>query len=311
MKRNFLRHICFALIAILLVTFTATAAVLQPEDEGAHRVKVKVYTKQGDKQKSAKTVLYCVCSSYKRAEYLKKKLDAAQTQYFSGDDRAIEKVLKEEEIVLKKSRGNGEFEEALVAGRGVVVFHQDYGAVAVEVKEGQTLIPAVLVSKDQILDDTVVFGSYGDNGPELKPVPGIDTGDQVTFTVDIKLPAGLVTDKSRIICQPMAVDCQTEDTLAYLKPIILESADYHKKQDKRMGFDYMQNDSVACGYDSSYVLKSDKMVKYIAQVTYKKPDNQIRRRYTWVATVLCLKTIIILYGIVASRLRVRALLSSL
>ena len=42
MKRNFLRHICFALIAILLVTFTATAAVLQPEDEGAHRVKVKV-----------------------------------------------------------------------------------------------------------------------------------------------------------------------------------------------------------------------------------------------------------------------------
>ena len=274
MKRNFLRHICFALIAILLVTFTATAAVLQPEDEGAHRVKVKVYTKQGDKQKSAKTVLYCVCSSYKRAEYLKKKLDAAQTQYFSGDDRAIEKVLKEEEIVLKKSRGNGEFEEALVAGRGVVVFHQDYGAVAVEVKEGQTLIPAVLVSKDQILDDTVVFGSYGDNGPELKPVPGIDTGDQVTFTVDIKLPAGLVTDKSRIICQPMAVDCQTEDTLAYLKPIILESADYHKKQDKRMGFDYMQNDSVACGYDSSYVLKSDKMVKYIAQVTYKKPDKE-------------------------------------
>lgn len=276
MKRNFLRHICFALIAILLVTFTATAAVLQPEDEGAHRVKVKVYIKEGEnkKTKAAKTVLYCVCSSYKRAEYLKKKLDAAQTQYFSGDDRAIEKVLKEEEIVLKKSRGNGEFEEALIAGRGVVVFHQDIGAVAVEVKEGQTLIPAVLVSKDQMIDETVVLGSYGDNGPELKPVPGIDTGDQVTFTVDIKLPAGLVTDKSRIICQPMAVDCQTEDTLAYLKPIILESADYHKKQDKRMGFDYHQNDSVARGYDPSYVLKSDKMVKYKAQVTYKKPDKE-------------------------------------
>lgn len=273
MKRNFLRHICFALIAILLVTFTATAAVLQPEDEGAHRVKVKVYIKQGNKQKSAKTVLYCVCSSYKRAEYLKKRLDAAQTLYFSGDDRAIEKVLKEEEIVLKKSRGNGEFEEALIAGRGVVVFHQDYGAVAVEVKEGQTLIPAVLVSKDQILDDTVVFGSYGDNGPSVTTTSPIDLGDTVNFPVGFEIPAGLVTDKSRIICQPMAVDCQTEDTLAYLKPIILESADYHKKQDKRMGFDYMQNDSVACGYDSSYVLKSNKKVKYKTLVPYKKPNK--------------------------------------
>lgn len=273
MKRNFLRHICFALIAILLVTFTATAAVLQPEDEGAHRVKVKVYIKQGNKQKSAKTVLYCVCSSYKRAEYLKKKLDFAQTQYFSGDDRAIEKVLKEEEIVLKKSRGNGEFEEALIAGRGVVVFHQDYGAVAVEVKEGQTLIPAVLVSKDQILDDTVVFGSYGDNGPSVTTTSPIDLGDTVNFPVGFEIPAGLVTDKSRIICQPMAVDCQTEDTLAYLKPIILESADYHKKQDKRMGFDYQQNDSVARGYDSSYVLKSNKKVKYKTLVPYKKPNK--------------------------------------
>lgn len=273
MKRNFLRHICFALIAILLVTFTATAAVLQPEDEGAHRVKVKVYIKQGNKQKSAKTVLYCVCSSYKRAEYLKKRLDAAQTLYFSGDDRAIEKVLKEEEIVLKKSRGNGEFEEALIAGRGVVVFHQDYGAVAVEVKEGQTLIPAVLVSKDQILDDTVVFGSYGDNGPSVTTTSPIYLGDTVNFPVGFEIPAGLVTDKSRIICQPMAVDCQTEDTLAYLKPIILESADYHKKQDKRMGFDYMQNDSVACGYDSSYVLKSNKKVKYKTLVPYKKPNK--------------------------------------
>lgn len=273
MKRNFLRHICFALIAILLVTFTATAAVLQPEDEGAHRVKVKVYIKQGNKQKSAKTVLYCVCSSYKRAEYLKKRLDAAQTQYFSGDDRAIEKVLKEEEIVLKKSRGNGEFEEALIAGRGVVVFHQDYGAVAVEVKEGQTLIPAVLVSKDQILDDTVVFGSYGDNGPSVTTTSPIDLGDTVNFPVGFEIPAGLVTDKSRIICQPMAVDCQTEDTLAYLKPIILESADYHKKQDKRMGFDYQQNDSVARGYDPSYVLKSNKKVKYNTLVPYKKPNK--------------------------------------
>lgn len=273
MKRNFLRHICFALIAILLVTFTATAAVLQPEDEGAHRVKVKVFIKQGNKQKSAKTVLYCVCSSYKRAEYLKKKLDFAQTQYFSGDDRAIEKVLKEEEIVLKKSRGNGEFEEALIAGRGVVVFHQDYGAVAVEVKEGQPLIPAVLVSKDQILDDTVVFGSYGDNGPSVTTTSPIDLGDTVNFPVGFEIPAGLVTDKSRIICQPMAVDCQTEDTLAYLKPIILESADYHKKQDKRMGFDYQQNDSVARGYDPSYVLKSDKKVKYKTLVPYKKPNK--------------------------------------
>lgn len=49
MKRNFLRHICFALIAILLVTFTATAAVMQQDDGGSRKVKIKVYLKMGKK----------------------------------------------------------------------------------------------------------------------------------------------------------------------------------------------------------------------------------------------------------------------
>ena len=41
-----------------------------------------------------------------------------------------------------------------------------------------------------------------------------------------------------------------------------------------MGFNYMKNDSVARGYDPSYVLERDKEVAYSTNVTFKKPDKE-------------------------------------
>lgn len=277
MKRNFLRHICFALIAILLVTFTATAAVMQQDDGGSRKVKIKVYLKMGKKgePKPAKTVQYCTSfRSINKALDAANRINVANTKVFSGDPKALEKELRSLGIAFKLSKSNGEIEEFLMSGQGVVVFDEEYGAKAVEIKSGQDKFTVTLESSDQILDETVVDGKYRNTNPTMKPVPGMDTGDRVTFNVNFTIPEGYTTEKSRIICQPMAVDCQTEDTIAYLQPIILEGAEYHKKQDKRMGFNYMKNDSVARGYDPSYVLERDKEVAYSTNVTFKKPDKE-------------------------------------
>lgn len=277
MKRNFFRHICAVLVVVLLAVFTATAAVMQQDDGGSRKVRIKVFLKQGKKgqSKPAKTVQYCTnFRSIKKAIDAANRLNVANTKQYSGDAGALDKEIRSLGINFKLSKGNGEIDELLMTGQGVVVFDEDYGASALEIKSGQEKFTVTLESADQILDEVNVDGKFANTNPTMKKIPGMDTGDQVTFSVNFHLPAGYVTEKSRIICQPMAVDCQSEDTVAYLKPIILEGADYHKKQDKRMGFDYMKNDSVARGYDPSYILQSDQPVDYSTNVTFKKPDKE-------------------------------------
>lgn len=107
MKRNFLRHICFALIAILLVTFTATAAVLQQDDGGSRKVKIKVYLKMGKKgePKPAKTVQYCTSfRSINKALDAANRINVANTKVFSGDSKALEKELRSLGIAFKLSK---------------------------------------------------------------------------------------------------------------------------------------------------------------------------------------------------------------
>lgn len=284
MKRNINKYLFFGLVALLLVAMTATATIavsnkpaFAADDEGGSRkvvISVYLFDKLNGKKK-AKTVLYCPnFRSMKLAENAARQINAAHKEEFSGKVGAVDKVMASLGKSFKQSKGNGNVEEFLMTGQGVVVYDEEYGAMAVEIKSGTDTYSVTIESDVQTIQEVVKKGQYTNSGPVIKPIPGIDTGDQVTFTINFQLPAGMATDRSRIICQPMAIDCQTEDTMAYLKPIILESKDYHVKQDKRMGFNYMKNDSVARGYDPNYVLAADQEVNYSANVVYKKPDKE-------------------------------------
>lgn len=266
---------------MLVMAVSATASVFtDDEDDGGSRpvtVTVSLETVMGNKAKKEKTrtVLYCA-PFYKKNQAIdaQNRLAAAITRVYSGDAEAVNKELRALGKVMKRSKPNGVIEENLMTGNWLVVFHEDFGAKAVEIKPGMDRFFATLQSTTQQVEEVEVTGDYVNTGISMKPVPGMDTGDQVTFTINFEVPAGNVSDRSRLICQPMAVDCQTEDTMAYLQPIILEGRDYHRKQDKRMAFDYMKNDSVARGYDPSVVLEDNKPVAYSKSVVYKKPDKE-------------------------------------
>lgn len=281
MKRSLNRHFLIAIIAMLVMAVSATASVFtDDEDDGGLRpVKIVVTLQSGQgsmaRTEKSHTVQYCApFRSYKVALDAANRLNAAKTRFFSGEGDAINKELRSLGKSFKQSLSNGVIEDNFMNETGVVVFDEEFGAKAVEIKSGHNRFFVTLVSSDQILQQVDVTDKYRNNDVTMKPVPGMDTGDQVTFKVNFHMPAGLVTNRSRIICQPMAVDCQTEDTMAYLKPIILEGRDYHRKQDKRMAFDYMKNDSVARGYDPSYVLEDNMEVNYSTYVNYKKPDKE-------------------------------------
>ncbi len=285
MKRSFFRHTGLAIAAacLLALTATATATVFHTnshsvfaDDGGQRKIKIAVSLQVGKKGevKKAKTVQYCMFRSMREAENAATQINAANQRMFSGDVNALEKTMRSLGKSFALSNSNGVVEATAMSGWAFVVYDEEYGAKAVEIKSGQDNFVVTIQSATQVIDEVVKTGKYTSSGPVIKPVPGIDTGDQVTFTVAFELPAGYTTDRSRIICQPMAVDCQTEDTMAYLQPIILEGKDYHVKQDKRMGFDYMKNDSVARGYDPRVVLENDKPVAYSTNVVYKKPDKE-------------------------------------
>lgn len=78
------------------------------------------------------------------------------------------------------------------------------------------------------------------------PVPPIDYDDGFeNFNISLKdLPAGIREDKTRIIILPYVIDCQTDDTIAYLIPAVYEGREYHHLQDKRKSYNYQQKDSL-------------------------------------------------------------------
>lgn len=85
----------------------------------------------------------------------------------------------------------------------------------------------------------------------IKPIKNIrnrrrafDMGDGMEhFELHLQIPTiGRHAEDSRIILLPYAIDCDTEDTVAYLPPAVYEGSKYHTLQNRRKGFNYTQND---------------------------------------------------------------------
>ena len=101
-----------------------------------------------------------------------------------------------------------------------------------------------------------------------------DDGNEY-FRIKMHLLKGDSRDNARMIIQTYAVDCQTDDTLAYCAPVVYEGAKYHELQDKRMGFDYFNNDSLRSGYQASKVLSDDdEYIDIDTTLVYKKTDKK-------------------------------------
>lgn len=109
---------------------------------------------------------------------------------------------------------------------------------------------------------------------QIKPAAAIDDGKNLYIPIDVKFPAGYLTKTSRLLIQPAAVNCQNEDTVAYVPGLVFEGTTYHKLQDKRMRYDYMKNDNLNYAYREAPMWES-KPFEYHTMLVFPKPNRKL------------------------------------
>lgn len=131
-----------------------------------------------------------------------------------------------------------------------------------------------------LLDNTTVYGKrMGANIVEMKP---IDDGPYLHWDVSVSLPAWYTNKHTRLIFQPVVIDCQTEDTIQYLEPIVYEGKQYHNNQVRRKSFDYDRHDSLHTFLITDEMLGHDAF-SFKWKTTYVKPDPN--KSYKWGSTL--------------------------
>lgn len=131
-------------------------------------------------------------------------------------------------------------------------------------------------TKSILLANTTVIGKQtGANVVAMKP---IDDGPNLHWDVTITLPEWYTKDDSRLIFQPVVIDCQTEDTLQYLEPLVFEGKRYHRNQMRRKSFDYHRNDSLQKYFIADRPTDQHSF-SFRWETTYPKPNPN--KTYKW------------------------------
>lgn len=230
------------------------------------------------------SVKYAKFDSYKQALNAQNKLKVAITQNENGAlDDPIGTTIRQLEIKFKESY-NGSFKQRCFYGDGVLVFAGEKFLKAFDIKKGKKKYSEVFKDKTQ-LDGVTIDGTHTIKEDSIADDVW-DTEEFSIFDLKVSFMAGRVKDNSRLTIHTAVVNCNTEDTVAYLKPIVIEGLDYHAKQERRMAFNYHTNDSMAVGYDSTKVLRSNE--QFTAKVTtrYKKPEGQSKTLFNAVKYVV-------------------------
>ena len=175
-----------------------------------------------------------------------------------------------------ETNSSGEFSCEMIVGSYLLFYHP-------EQKNNPRLRGPVTQSNNRFDEKFQTEGKIippiNINAKSIVP-PGIKTGrtrvfgDTISWTCNFYLPEGYANKESRLIIQPYAVSCQDEtDTVAYLKPIVMEGEEYHTLQDKRKDYGYNPNDPLHDFYDPTHVLSKDSL-RITKVITFKRPDAQ-------------------------------------
>lgn len=230
-------------------------------------------------------VSYHVCNTYKMAENYANQLNTAfkQDNQPGGSGMDVDRLIGSLHFQLKDSKANGTFTARVEDGMGVLVVGDD-GACAIAIIAGKTEYTEMIQGQAAIeIGEVEVTAKQ--RQAVFKKVPSIDTGWEVSFNINAHLPAGTTNTNNRLMIQPFIIDCQTEDTVAYLKPLVYEGRKYHLLQDRLMAFDYMHNDPVAVGYHSRPVLEANKPFDLDTNVVFRKPDKDKSYKCVYFVTI--------------------------
>lgn len=227
-------------------------------------------------EKKHETVFFYPFKNRRQAENARNTLKAAATAEEQPDATGTEWSTAEKKlgITWSKSRPNGQFKAEVFEDQVILVHYTDNVIHLLElvfIEKGKTDY-RIEMKDEKSIREVNVKGTNRFTGPIIKRPPVLDNGYEVSMNVNLELPEGWANDNSRLIIQPMAIDCQTEDTISYLTPLVYEGAKYHELQDKRKAFDYYEHDSLAQYLHVRPVLDGQHL-RIDTQVVFRKPNK--------------------------------------
>lgn len=240
-------------------------------------------------QKEYRTVMYALFKTTNKATEVRRNLETALAKQ-RGDDGSLdleawEKAVEKDKVKFRTSKGNGDFKVHAYPDMAVLV-------CSYLPEEELTIEDArfdIITLRDGVTDYDCVFNMKMDKGAHtiknvdvvgtnrdtisIKTAPAIDDGKRMFFPIHIELPAGYGNERGRLVVQPMAVDCQTEDTVDYISGLVMEGKEYHRVQNRLMRFNYMLNDKVAYGFMNK-PMYSDEKIYIDTTLVYEKPERR-------------------------------------
>jgi len=153
----------------------------------------------------------------------------------------------------------GEFQMPLPIGACLVVYNTDSYAplpiIQISEKNAQNIVIKIL--NDNIMLQETVVEARQKESVKINKGKTRGYGNKLTFSVAFDFPSEFCKSESRLFVSPAAIDCMTEDTVAFLKPFVVDGEEYHKIQNRRMLFDFKNVDPVAPHYKDSVKVTDD------------------------------------------------------
>lgn len=253
-----------------------------------------VTVKETKDKEENRMVKFRVYKTRNKAEQVKAILEQAIKKVQGNDGNmdldAWNNACDKNNIKLKNSRGNGDIKTGAYADNAVLITTYLAGEEDEDLTLDNAMFKVIDIVAGQTEYDVTIAGS-GDMSSGThkldnldvtskqkdtivtKTYPPIDDGKTMTFRIHIEMPAGTANENSRLVVQPMSVDCQTEDTVDYIKGLVYEGPLYHEEQHKYMKFNYMKYDNVAPAFVNIPLLSFEKV--YIdTTLTYQKPKEE-------------------------------------
>lgn len=153
----------------------------------------------------------------------------------------------------------GEFQIPLPVGACLVVYNTDSYAPLpiIQISEKNAGNIVIKVINDNIMLQEAVVEARQKESVKINKGKTRGYGNKLTFSVAFDFPSEFCKSESRLFVSPAAIDCMTEDTVAFLKPFVVDGEEYHKIQNRRMLFDFKNVDPVAPHYKDSVKVTDD------------------------------------------------------
>ena len=271
------------LFILTMLFFAVGQSCLMAENDEPFTANVQLKFKTAN-EVSTKQLRYALFKTPKKANDIKGILETAVGQVKDlSNINAFDEAVAKHNIKFKKSKPNGTF-SVRVQYPGMALLITSYDPdddlsiddavfVVMEMKAGQTEYTEVIERKmgqgSQNLQNVDVTGTSKDTAT-ITAAPALDDGVHCYIPISVHMPAGYVSEDSRLVIQPYAVECETGDSVDFVQGLCYEGLKYHELQNRRMGYNYLQNDKLKDYYSDKLFLRIDGRVDIDTTIVYKK-----------------------------------------